>query len=248
MVTVYQTAKIKDLPALAKAHQYVLKARLSLQSRRRAIRKRGGEFELDWLIDLFTRLEEDLEGLMDRTYREHILYLDLKHIKGLGTELGAKLVGFIEGVEDGEGRTGIACFDTLSRFWTFCGYGLPTKKTAGEKLHYNPELKAHCFKIATNFALARNKFYQKVYLPRKDAEVAKFDAVVSAKKGKVKTLPPGVTTSLHIHQRAVRVEIKAFLGCLYYRWRELLGLPRRVTYAEEKLGHTTHYKLEDFWD
>jgi len=165
----------------------------------------------------------------------------------LGDELGGKLIGFIEAVEDENGRTGIACFDTLSRLWAFCGWGPPGRKI-GERLNYNPELKAHCYKIGASFMRKGNKFYEKIYLPRKDYETSKFSAVVGAKKGEVKSLPEGVTTSIHIHERALRVMIKVFLGCLYYRWRELLGLPMRKTYAEEKLGHTTRYRIDDFFD
>lgn len=284
--------KMKDLPALAKAHQYILKGRLSLQSRKRALASRGEEFELDWLIDTFIKLEDRLEGYIADAYKTHPIYPELSRVKGLGDELGGKLIGFIEAVdrrfcakcgaewkkvrvggEESAGnwiweqrcpcevyetpevaspgytsKTSIACFDTLSRLWAFCGYGLPGKKVAGEKLNYNPELKAHLFKIAQSFTRSRNKFYEEVYLPRKDSEATKFSAVVPARKGAVKELPESVTTVLHIHQRAVRVMIKVFLGCLYYRWREIEGLPCRQTYAEEHLGHTARYKLEDFMD
>jgi len=247
----YSAVKIEHLPRLAKAHRYILKARLSLAARKHALRKRGEAFELEWLLDSVTNLELELEQTLKRTYQAHRMYPYLKHIRGLGSELGAKLIGELDSVSQ-DGATGIACFDTLSKLWTFCGYGLPARKQSGKKLNYNPHLKSHLHKIAVSFGKSGNrygnKFYEEVYLPTKEKETGKFDAVVKAKKGEVKTLPPTVTTELHIHRRAQRKMIKVFLGCLYYKWRELEGLPVRQTYAEEKLAHTTRYSLEDFID
>lgn len=289
---VYEMVKIKDLPSLSKAHQYVLKARLSLQGRKRALEARGEEFGLDWLIEIFVNLEVDLERLVKDTFRQHILYPELKRIKGSGDELMGKLIGWIEGVEqrlcpkcgaiwekkknreeeigeEAEGetkvewypscncpeakasyitRTGIACFDTVSQFRSFVGWGRPERKTAGSKTRFNPELKAHCWKLANSFIKAKGRLYREYYLPAREKEAGKFQ-IVKAQKGKVKELPPGVTTKLHVHLRATRKMLKAFLGGLYYSWRMALGLPCRPTYPQEYLGHTGKcYTLEDFYD
>ena len=248
MTLIYAKTHIKDLPALAKAHQYILKGRLSLQGRKRILEERGAEFGLDWLIESFQKLEEEIEKVIEQSYSTHILYPELSRIKGLGGEWGGKLIGFIEAVKDDDGRTGIACFDTMSRFWAFCGYGLPERKQSGKQLNYHPELKAHIRKIAAMGFLIHQNQFSKVYYSRKEIEKGKFDLVVSAKKGEVKKLPEKVTTTLHIHERAVRYMAKVFLGCLYFRWRELLGLPSRPLYSEEHLGHTTRYNLSDFYD
>ena len=250
-----QTFKIpkiapRDLPTVAKSHDYILKGRLALQARKRALEKREEEFDLDWLIDIFTDLEGSLEKVIHNAYKSHILHPELSRIKGLGPELGGKLIGLIESVSDGD-RTGIACFDTLSKLWAFSGFGVPVeKRVSGEKIKYNVALKHHLYKIARSFIFQNNKFYQLIYVPRLQHEERKFNAIVSAKKGEVKELPEGVTTKLHIHQRARRVMVKFFLGCLYYHWRDLLGIPSRVTYAEEKLGIPSpyRYRLGDFLD
>ena len=237
----------RDLPTVAKSHDYILKGRLALQARKRTLEERGEEFGLDWLVDIFTDLERSLEKVIHDAYKSHVLYPELSRIRGLGLELGGKLIGLIEPVSDGN-RTGIACFDTLSKLWAFSGFGLPEKRVSGEKVKYNPTLKHHLYKVARSFIFQGNKFYQLVYVPRVEYETKKFESVVGARKGGVKGLPDGVTTRLHIHRRARRVMTKTFLGCLYYHWRETLGIPSRVTYAEEKLGIPNPYRLEDFLD
>jgi len=239
--------EIRDLPQLTKTHDHILRARLGLEKRKKVLQERGEPVGFDWLLGQVKKLERDLEDAIEMVYMRHPLYPYLKNIKGLGTELGGKLIGWIEGVER-DGQKGIACFDTLSRFWAYLGWGLPERRTSGQKTGYRPSLKGHMFKIARSFNMKGNQFYEKVYLPAKEAEASKFVAVVQARKGQVKKLPPGVTTELHIHQRAVRKMIKMFLGCLYFKWREIEGLPTRSTYAEEYLSHTTRYRLEDFYD
>jgi len=262
---VYQTIRITDLPVLCKTHQHILKRRVALQAHKRALEQRGIEIGFDWLIDIFVKLEADLEKRIAYIYRSHIMYPILSHIGGCGDELGAKFIGFIEGKSQNlcadcgtewkfgddntykpqcrcKGKTvtryGIECFDTVSRFRAFLGWGLPVKKKAGERTHYSPELKAHLYKLGVSFQKQKNRLYREHYLPAKERERGKFTAVVPAKKGKVKSLPEGVTTELHIHQRAFRIMVKHFIDAVYYTWRRELSLPLRQTYAEEYLGHT----------
>ena len=235
---------MKELATLSKAHQYILKGRVALEARQRMT---SDGTVPDWLTQRYADLERDIEKEISSLYKDHILYDDLRRIKGLGLELAPKFLGFIESIEN-NGTTGIACFDTVSRFWAFCGYGQAIKPIAGQKLNYNTELKSHLFKIGTSFMKARNQFYERIYLPRKDYEATKFEAIVEAKRGKSKGLPEGVTTQLHIHNRALRYMIKFFLACLYYHWRERLNIPSRPLYSIEWLKHNTMYRLEEFYD
>jgi len=240
---------IQDIPSLAKAHQYILKARLSVQGRKRKLEERGQTTGHDWLLNSLQSLERQIEREIASEWHNHFLYPSLSRIKGAGDELLPKLIGYIEAVSrEEDGVHGIACFDTLSQLWTFTGYGLPQHKEAGEKLHYNPELKSLLWKLGDSFIKHQNQFVQKVYSPTREAEAKKFSQVVPAVRGQLKNLPPDVTTLGHIDARARRKMAKVFLGCLYYKWRELLNLSCRPTYAEEKLGHTTRYSIEDFWD
>lgn len=64
----------------------------------------------------------------------------------------------------------------------------------------------------------------------------------------VKKEPPGVIWLGHLDAMAMRKMIKRFLVLLWAYWREAEGLPARVPYPQEYLGHDHMMKPEDMCD
>lgn len=60
--------------------------------------------------------------------------------------------------------------------------------------------------------------------------------------------PEGVIFEGHLHNMALRKMIKLFLSLLWVTWRKAKGLPTRVPYPKEYLGHDHMFSPEDLCD
>lgn len=102
-------------------------------------------------------------------------------------------------------------------------YGKAPKRKANHHYLFNTRGKTLAWKIAGQFLKQGDDEYRNLYYQIKENEKLKNPEI---KDG-------------HAHNRALRKVAKVFLANLWLNWRELEGLPIRMPYAHEKLGHTT---------
>ena len=144
-------------------------------------------------------------------------------IRGLGEGgLAAQLLSQIDDIQK---------FKTVASLWRYCGFavieGKAEKNQKGEKSKFNRKLKGVCFNIADSFIKQQTPIYVDVYYSEKKRQrelnpdilckqcQCKWDDCQS-KKAHIKLF-----TDAHIHNRAWRKMIKAFLKDLYLKWYEL---------------------------
>ncbi len=143
-------------------------------------------------------------------------------IKGLGQGgLAAQLLAQIDDIEK---------FDTVAKLWRFAGYAIieakAEKNQRGEKSHFNRKLKGICFNIADQFIKQQTPYYVDIYYTEKDKQRLLNPDVLckhcnikwedcQSKKTHIK-----IFTDAHIHNRAWRKMIKAFLRDLWIEWKK----------------------------
>jgi len=227
--------------------------------------------------NIFQSVEDDLVGTIAPLVKSHPTWKWAKKVKGVGTENLAKVIGLIEKVER-DGKYGVECFDTPSKLVRFCGFavidGKAEKRTAGEKLHYNSELRSMLWRLGVSLNMAKGKFYN-FYLGEKEYLQNRYEKedkkVMPTPKGKLcpgcrkevvvktakycpdcgatlvkKNEPENVIFEGHLHNQALRRAIRMFVIMLYTAWREELALPVRMPYPVERLGHSQVLKPEEF--
>lgn len=171
-----------------------------------------------------------LEGRLDRHIekmtRQMPIVQEMIKIRGIGPILAAKCALMID----------ITKCPTVSSLWKFAGLsvvdGKADRPRKGEKLTYNANLKIVAFQIG-DCMIKTNSPYRAIY----DKEKAR----ILAAKPDIKPI--------HAHRMASRKMVKLFLSHLWEVWRELEGMPTRVPYAMEYLGHTTYIEPSEYgWE
>ncbi len=132
-------------------------------------------------------------------------------IKGMGGGgLAAQLVAQIDDIHK---------FDTVASLWRFAGYavfdGKAEKNQRGEKSHFNRRLKGVCFNIADQFIKQQTPGYVEIYYAEKERQRAMYPGPVANGNGKK------IYTDAHIHNRAWRKMVKAFLRDLWIEWKRI---------------------------
>lgn len=165
-------------------------------------------------FERFEEVEKQADADIRAAVKEYPIYEYLGRVKGIGPMLAAQLIALID----------IERAATVSALWRFAGYavidGERERPRKGEKLHYNARLKKVCYLIGSSF-LKANSPYRAVY----DSGRAYYEA----------NRPDW--TKARQHMAAMRRMIKHFLAHLWEVWRGLAGLPVRMLYVEERLGH-----------
>lgn len=172
-------------------------------------------------------------------------------IRGLGA--GGLAAQFLARIDD------IGRFDTISKLWSYCGYGIHDGKidgpTHGEKLKYDRRLKSILYVVMVEFIRMQTSPYAQAYYDEKERLVRIHPRPVCKECGGAKTKTtmdkdgiPRVRcadcggicdyTVGHIDKMARRKVIKLFLSHLWVKWREFDGLPISRPYVEAILGHT----------
>lgn len=138
--------------------------------------------------------------------------------------------------------------DSVSALRMFAGFapvdGHSMKRTKGEKLKYNSQLRSMCWRLASSLLRAKGKFYD-YYLKEKEKYQERYrnegKAIVPVtslpKKDKKRYEPENMISEGHVHNQALRKMIQLFLACLWLTWREAEGLPATKPYAIDQLKH-----------
>jgi hypothetical protein len=181
-------------------------------------------------------------------------------IKGVGPTMAGVLLAEID----------ITRANTPSALWRFCGLhvkdGVAARRKKGEKLDYNPWLKAKVLKVLGECMIKANSPYRKLYDDYKHHKQTQIvecdhvqwtepsshepDPVTKKKPVRQKKQMTAATCKLcngtgkkawgnsdgHRHNAALRYMVKQFLIDLWKEWRRLEKLPVVESYAEAKLG------------
>jgi len=230
------------LATLVDAALAIEKLRVAVQLRQSHLARQGRKDpETDELLRRLKDMEEYADGRVSDLIKHHPAYPWFSRVKGVGAENIAKVVAAID----------IHKAPTISSLWKFSGRapqdGHAPKRTRGEKLPYNSQLRAMTWRLGTSLLRARGKFYQK-YLSYKDAYYQRFlnqgyrivpaSALPRDRNGR-RYEAEGVISEGHIHNLALNKMIKLFEACLWLVWREAEGLPLTRPYAIDKLGHNS---------
>jgi len=190
----------------------------------------------------FNTLEKTIIGRFAPIIEKHPIQTEyLSHIKGIGILTSARLICYL-----GDGSK----FDTISKLWAYSGYkvenGIAQKRKKGVKSNWNNKVKTLTYLLVDGFIKHRTK-YREIYdnekarllsmHPEKVVETEKWDGIHKTRWN------PG-----HLHAMAMRKTAKIFLANYWLFVRTLNKLPTRSPYVIEKLGHTTLFKPEAYFE
>ncbi|MBU2527642.1 MAG: hypothetical protein KKC03_13685 [Bacteroidetes bacterium] len=181
------------------------------------------------------------------------------------TKAGAYRVPQIRGIDKAP---------TVSAYWKWWGLhveetGRGPRRTRGEKLNYNPKLRAFSWRIKRSFKMQPRlkSFYRRLY-DRYKKRVFDNPRTITMKSRKVRSPPfseilkkpqlcpryESCKASLVnreepacrgcLDNMAMKYACKVFLSHVWEQWRIQEGLAVRVPYAIEKLGHQTYIDWE----
>lgn len=184
----------------------------------------NGSMELygRWL-ERFHELEVQADADIVELSGEYPIVELMITVKGVGRLLASKVVAMVD----------IERADTISALWRYAGFGVKDgereRPVKGQPLSYNMKLKTTCYLIASSFLRCKSPYRQIYDQAKTYYEANRTD-----------------WTKLHIHLASMRKMTKHWLAHLWLVWRQLEGLPTRVPYVEEYLGHTTISKPADY--
>lgn len=258
--------------------------RLSHLSKRDATCK-----DTEELLEKVNQHEEWIDEKIAGIFKNHPVYPWASKIRGVGHENMAKVIGLIEGfskwydaddpdipegieVKKEEGEQilvkAIERFTLPSKLRKYAGLYPGAKRTAGEKIEFNIELRMLLFRLLTSFMRAKNRYYE-FYLKYKQwlktTKEASGCKIIPTPAGryclncseekKVKTArfcpdcnseliakkePDGVLFLGHLDNMAKRRTMQLFTDHLWAIWREAEGLPVKAPYVIEILGHSDY--------
>jgi hypothetical protein len=160
--------KMDTLSMLVDATLAIEKVRVRTQVRQSHLRRQHRrDRETDELLSRIRTLEDYVDGRIADILKSHPAYHWFSRVKGVGKENIAKVVGMID-IQKG---------DTISSLWKFAGFsvedGKAPKRTKGEKLSYNSQLRSMCWRLGGSLKKAKGKFYQ-YYIQEKDKYTERF--------------------------------------------------------------------------
>lgn len=252
------------------------KLRVSSEVRLAHLERNGQkDVETEDLHNRILELENYVDGRVGVLVKDHPAYPWFSRVKGVGKEnIGKVVTGIRVKPEQGyrkkkvEGEqpekpelilVDLPYADTISALHKFAGFsvedGKAPKRTAGEKLTYNSQLRSMCWRLGTSLMRAKGKFYE-YYLDQKTRYEEKLQAsgrqIVPVtglpKINKKRTETEELISEGHVHNMALRKMIKLFLACLWLEWRKAEGLPVTKPYAIEQLGHDSFISPEEMCD
>lgn len=206
-----------------------------------------GDSNLDLQTELDIMEVMDFDGLIAYAAKEMAsfgatvgpVWEWLLDIKGIGTNLAAKLIANIDDI----GR-----FATVSKLWAFGGWavrdGRREYNQKGKISGYSRTLKSICWQIGDSFIKQQTPLWVDLYYEEKErlrrlhpdtlcCQCGKLWDKEHKTQGHKQMYNPG-----HQHNMAHRKMIKIFLQHLWVVWRKSEGLPVSLPYVEAILGHT----------
>lgn len=165
------------------------------------------------------------------------IYSWLKNIKGISHLLSAQLISYID----------IKKFRQVSSLWHYCGMhvknGIAPKRSKGNKIDWNPQMRMICYKISDSFIKQRTLKYRDIYDKEKakqlilledQVNINNHQQNVSKRKKKEVEIIHEMNTMIilappqskgHADMRARRKAVKEFLKDLFLEWKRLESTP-----------------------
>ncbi len=261
---------MQSLTYMVDASLVIEKLRVQSEVRISHLKRNGREDpDTDDLHQRIEALENFVDGRVAVLITSHPAYPWFSKVKGVGKENIGKVVAQVR-IKPERGEIlnhetdeviwkDLPYADTISALWKFAGFapvdGHSMKRTKGEKLEYNSQLRSMCWRMATSLLRARGKFYE-YYLEQKEVYEQRFanagtKIVPATQLPKVdgkKTETEVIISEGHVHNMALRKMIKLFLACLWLEWRKAEGLPITAPYAIDKLGHASFISPDEMVD
>jgi len=241
---------MKSLNTLVNATLAIEKLRVASEVRQSHLKLQNNvDVETDELHGRLVDLEGYVDGRIAELLKSHPAYPWFNRVKGIGKENIGKIVGQVRVAPEtnGEGEE-LPFANTISALWKFCGFsvenGKAPKRTSGEKLSYNSQLRSMCWRVGSSLMKAKGKFYD-YYLAQKETYAQRYQnegrSIVPATQlpkveGKKRETEDCISEG-HVHNQALRKMIKLFLACLWLTWREAEGLSVTKPYAIDQLKH-----------
>ena len=216
-----------------------------------------GVFELTEVFYLQSVADENTRRLALQAYaKSNVVGRWSLSIKGIGPVIAAGLLAHID----------VTRATNVGKVWRFAGLD-PTLPRAvkGEKRHHNARLKRLCWLIGESFTKVSGRddaVYGKVYLARKEQEVARNEAKLFADQARtaLETMNYGADTvarkwyeqgqlpPMQIHRRAQRVAVKLFLSHWHYvAFETVYGYPPENPYILNQPEHQHHFIAPPNW-
>ena len=186
--------------------------------------------ELLSLVDETRKLERTYQKRMMEYVEKESIYTEwLVNIKGISAILTAnmlKCAGYCER------------FPHVASLWKMSGLnvvdGKAPKKTKGQTLGFNPQMRTLSYLIGDSFVKKRTEPYRGIY----DAEKVRQKELVDNEA------PNAPESLLHADLRARRKMVKTFWEHYYRITRNLVGLQSDKPYAFAKLGHADEHYIQ----
>lgn len=265
-----EVGKYEELRHLTDTYMQVQKLRIANSNRVLASDKGLDETTPDpfvaEIVADFEALERKIFRHMKRTVEHHPAWEWLDGVKGMGPTLSTKILGMISDIEK---------FPTVSKLWSFSGYGLYGGKrqtpVKGQKLSYNRRLKTALYLAGDSFIKSRSPYRDlyddaKVYY-RRVKQVEPMSEILDIDEIPDRELPEGkkewdklikeankqagakvdeaVWSDGHVDNAARRKMVKIFLSHLWLVWREAEGLEVSAPYI---IAHDEkHTRYIDPW-
>ncbi|GIW59990.1 MAG: hypothetical protein KatS3mg087_1056 [Patescibacteria group bacterium] len=224
------------LQFLVSMFQDVQKQRIALMNRMSAwLKNKMNAFPFELSLRLKTQIEDIEELLKPRICVElskHPAGMFLAGIAGVGPIIGARIVSLIP--MDSELN-----FSNYSKLRKFAGMAPGfDKRVKGVKCSYSPKLRTALHVLWQIWLKldARGVLPERHYM----AVYRKWLEHYQAHKPD--------WSKMHCSMAAKRKCLDPFLCNLWEYWRKTQGWEARPLYVHERLGHTSKYNIEDFWD
>jgi hypothetical protein len=227
-----RTLKNPDLRGVTNIYRGIQKIRIAAGNRVDSVQRGASQGDIVWFTAWEERLkfmEVEVQGDMARFLTGNPAWVWMSTVKGVGPTLACKIIA---GIDD------IGRFDTISKLWSFAGYGLHPNEDGtlviqrlhkGETSTFNQKLKTALYLLAASFLKSRSK-YSEIY----------YNAVEHYKVTHAEWTPK------HRQNAAMRKMSKIFLACLWIAWRQEEKLAIREPWIIGKGEHTRFYKPEEF--
>ena len=223
-----------ELKQLYRTFKQIQKVRNSASNRTWA--KNGETGHKDEVTEELRKVESNINKKMYKELKDIPVYdAWLSHVKGCGISISAGLLSEID----------IEFFSNVSKVHKWFGLdvsnGKAPRKTKGKTTTFDIKRRALVIGVlGDQFVRNKKSFYRKYYDEDKQRQLNRVypvDELASKYNGYKKE--DTKLTQGHAHNRAVRKAVKLFLSHYWHVSRVLTGLPTRVPYPIEYLGHET---------
>lgn len=242
-----------SLPFLVQEFLMIQRRRIGCHLRVKAlgVREQRDE-ETEWLLASYRDIEKRLKETLVEMIKSHPAWLNwLCDVKGINRSpiVVAEIIGGFESAfKEGEGWEH---YKTVSQAWSFSGLsvvgGKAPKKMAGRKIPFNDELRSILIgRAAPMFIREKESAYRNYYLQEKGKYKSRFQnegkkiapaAKLPINEKRKRYEPADMISKGHLDNMAKRKMLKLFVAHLVEVCWEAEGVPPRVPYVIEKLGH-----------